>query len=166
MNRINIFNKYPPLTGFYIPSYWFVLKNSMFDVDPSAFKTITSEDELVLIKDHFFGEDLFISRTEYHLSSRDNIVAVVSVGCRLFDDRDLSEIPTCFYDVDFYLNKSGKGQQTLYQVASIVTNRFDAIKKASLYMKVFFHYVTPAISNGELNVKSNFQEYVSSLGIL
>lgn len=166
MNRVNVFNKYPPLTGFYIPSSWFVLKNSMFDIDPSEFKDIVSEDELFLVKDHFFGQDLFISRAEYPLSTKENILAVVSIGCRLFDTECLNEISACFYDIDFYFKRDSNGQSILYETASIVTNRFDAVTKASLYMKVFSHYVTPAISNGDVNVNSDFKKFLTGLSVL
>ncbi len=163
MNKINVFNEYPPLAGFYVPSSWFVQKNNMFDVDPSDFKNIESTDELFLVKDHFFGEDLFISRAEYPLSTSENIIAVVSIGCRIFDEDALDEIPVCFYDVDFYFKKSGKGQPVLYRNESIVTNRYDAIKKASFYMKIFSHYIAPALSNNEVNLTSNFEEFISSI---
>ncbi len=163
MNKINVFNEYPPLAGFYVPSSWFVQKNNMFDVDPSDFKNIKSTDELFLVKDHFFGEDLFISRAEYPLSTSENISAVVSIGCRLFDQESLDEIPVCCYDVDIYFKKSGKRQPVLYRHESIVTNRFDAIKKASFYMRIFSHYIAPALSNREVNVTSNFEEFISNL---
>ncbi|MFT2794976.1 hypothetical protein [Serratia sp. N21D137] len=163
MNKINVFNEYPPLAGFYVPSSWFVQKNNMFDVDPSDFKNIESTDELFLVKDHFFGEDLFISRAEYPLSTSENIIAVVSIGCRIFDEDALDEIPVCFYDVDFYFKKSGKGQPVLYRNESIVTNRFDAIKKASFYMKIFSHYIAPALSNKEVNLTSNLEEFINSI---
>lgn len=138
-------------------------KNNMFDVDPSEFKNIESTDELFLVKDHFFGEDLFISRAEYPLSTSENIIAVVSIGCRLFDEDALDEIPVCFYDVDFYFKESGKGRPVLYRNESIVTNRYDAIKKASSYMKIFSHYIGPALSNNEVNLTSNFEEFINSI---
>jgi len=163
MNEINVFNEYPPLAGFYVPSSWFVQKNNMFDVDPSEFKNIESTDELFLVKDHFFGEDLFISRAEYPLSTSENIIAVVSIGCRLFDEDALDEIPVCFYDVDFYFKESGKGRPVLYRNESIVTNRYDAIKKASSYMKIFSHYIGPALSNNEVNLISNFEGFINSI---
>lgn len=163
MNEINVFNEYPPLAEFYVPSSWFVQKNNMFDVDPSEFKNIDSTDELFLVKDHFFGEDLFISRSEYPLSTSENIIAVVSIGCRLFDEDALDEIPVCFYDVDFYFKKSGKGRPVLYRNESIVTNRYDAIKKASFYMKIFSHYIAPALSNNEVNLTSNFENFINSI---
>lgn len=66
----NLYKKYSPLLGLYVPSDWLVVKNNMYDVAPEILNLPHTEDELFLIKDTFFENDIFISRSNLPISTK------------------------------------------------------------------------------------------------
>lgn len=159
MESVNFFKKYKPLSLFSFPSGWFSLKNHMYDIDPAVLHLVT-DHELSRLEDIFFGEDVFIARCEMPLTNGKNIMAVLSIGCRLMND-DLRELPPhCFYDVEVTLYSiKGKSKNSFFEKKTILSNRYDAAKKASEYMILFSNYIYPDLQDGILDLNGDLEAY-------
>ncbi|MEQ1965370.1 hypothetical protein ABLB69_20010 [Xenorhabdus khoisanae] len=158
---INIFQKYKPLECFHIPAGWLTMKNNMYDVPPSALDDISCEEERFLVEDAFFRNDLFIARTDYPLSTTNEIRGVVSIHGRLFNSSDYDGNYSCFYDVEISIFIGKKKHENIYYEEKVASNRFDAAKITSKYMFVFSNYIYPAFKVGKLNKNSDFGEFIS-----
>ena len=159
MENIDFFKKYKPLSLFSFPSGWFSLKNHMYDIDPAVLHYV-SNHELSCLEDIFFGEDVFIARCEMPLTNGKNIMAVLSIGCRLMNDGFRELPPYCFYDVDvtFYSIK-GKSKSSFFEKKITLSSRFDAARKTSEYMIVFSNYIYPDLQDGVLDLNGDLESY-------
>ncbi|MCG8708042.1 hypothetical protein JHU04_001243 [Brenneria sp. 4F2] len=161
MEFVNFFKKYKPLALFSFPSGWVSLKNNMYDIDPAIFDSGSSH-ELSCLEDLFFGEDVFMARCEMPLTNAVNIMAVLSIGCRLMKD-DLSGLPShCFYDVEVTLYSiKSKRKNSFFEKKEILSNRYDAAKKTSEYMMLFSNYIYPDLQDGILDLNGDLDTYFS-----
>ncbi|MBD2816718.1 hypothetical protein ID850_18760 [Xenorhabdus sp. Flor] len=137
------------------------MKNNMYDVPPSVLNDISCEEERFLVEDAFFRNDIFIARTDYPLSTNNEIRGVVSIHGRLFNSSDYEGNYSCFYDVELSIFLGKKKNEEVYYEGKVENNRFDAARIASRYMFIFSNNISPALEAGKLNKNSDFESFIS-----
>ncbi|MBG3130682.1 hypothetical protein I4674_12905 [Proteus mirabilis] len=154
----NLYKKYPPLLGLHVPSDWLVVKNNMYDVAPEILNLPHTEDDLFLIKDTFFENDIFISKTSLPVSTKKRAISIVSIFARLQENLNDENCIYCIYDIalSFILDDN----EFIFTNENGATNRFDAAKIASEYMVIFTQYIMPKLILGEKITQNQFESYI------
>lgn len=154
----NLYKKYPPLLGLHVPSDWLVVKNNMYDVAPEILNLPHTEDDLFLIKDTFFENDIFISKTSLPVSTKKKAISIVSIFARLQENLNDEICIYCIYDIalSFILGDN----EFIFTNENGATNRFDAAKIASEYMVIFTQYIMPKLILGEKITQNQFESYI------
>lgn len=154
----NLYKKYPPLLGLHVPSDWLVVKNNMYDVAPEILNLPHTEDDLFLIKDTFFENDIFISKTSLPVSTKKRAISIVSIFARLQENLNDENCIYCIYDIalSFILGDN----EFIFTNENGATNRFDAAKIASEYMVIFTQYIMPKLILGEKITQNKFESYI------
>ncbi|AJC68373.1 hypothetical protein W909_06510 [Dickeya zeae EC1] len=163
MKEFNSFKDYKPLDLFFFPSGWFSLKNNMYDIDPSVIDFVEGEKKGEL-EDLFFGEDVFIARSEMPLSGNRLFLAVLSIGCRLFSS-EADDLPSyCFYDVELNVYFGSKDKKkSIFERRVAFSNRYDAARKASGFMIAFSNHLYPDIISGVVSVDDDVSFYFNDM---
>lgn len=157
----NLYKKYAPLLGLHVPSDWLVVKNNMYDVAPEILNLPHTEDELFLIKDTFFENDIFISKSNLPVSTKKRIISIVSIFARLQENLNDKNHFYCIYDIElsFVLGDD----EFSFTNENGATNRFDAAKIASEYMIIFTQYIMPKLISGEKFTQNQFESYIRTV---